>query len=346
LKANFDKRLERKIIMNGENYEITKNKLLERDIKEEKNGFWQTFDFTQIIDTTNLSKREVIESVINILDKPKIKFTYINNLTLVLGSYKCDKNCPYCIAKNNQKFSMNDSLDDLDYILQDLVTNNIRLKRFVISGNGEPSMYDYSDLLKIRNALVSNSNLFNTIRIHSSGNIFFEEDKFNLFNSINLPLEFEFLRVSLDSDLDMNILGYKNDYLKSPLLKKSKSIKCDIAFTDYFDISNIKEDLDNFLQNNPNISKIRFKKLLVGDKETTRQAEWVREHSIDEVSISKIIETLGLKETKGIYSSLDGKIVYKPTGDYDSDIVISDGKIEDYNYNKYNIKMLKRKFGE
>jgi len=29
----------------------------------------------------------------------------LGNLTIVLPSYKCDKACPFCIAKNNRKFN-------------------------------------------------------------------------------------------------------------------------------------------------------------------------------------------------------------------------------------------------
>ena len=102
--------------MNNESYEVTKAKLFQRDIKEEKNGFWEIYDFTRVIDTTNLSKDEVMNAVLAIIDSPKITLTYINNLTLVLGSYVCNKNCPYCIAKNNMKFSNEDRLDTLSVI--------------------------------------------------------------------------------------------------------------------------------------------------------------------------------------------------------------------------------------
>lgn len=346
LKTSFDKRLERKMLMNKEAYEVTKNKLIQRDIKEEESGFWEIFDFTKIIDTTNLSKAEVMNVVLGIIDSPKIKFTYINNLTLVLGSYICDKNCPYCIAKNNKKFSKNDKLDVLQNLLDDLKNEGIRFNRFVLSGNGEPSMYEYDDLLKIREVLLKNLDLFKFLRIHSSGNIFFEEEKLALFSTLGDNIEFEILRVSLDSKIDRQILGYKQNYLESILFKTCKSVKCDIAFTDYLDFSNIKQDIETFLKENPSISKIRFKKLLVGDNDASKQAMWVKKHSLSDSDILRIIRQLGLIEFNGGYRSLDGRIVYMPNGNYENDIVISNGMIEDYDYNKYTVKTLKRKFGE
>lgn len=346
LEADFDVRLKRKMKMNNEDYETTYSKLQKRDQKEQCGGFWQKYDFTEVIDTSLLTKEEVISKVFSILES-KIKITYINNLTLVLGSYKCNKNCPYCIAKNNKKFESKDNLEELNALLNSLELEGIKFSRFVLSGNGEPSMYSVDELKIIKEALIKHAQLFDLIRIHSSGNIFALEEKFSLFNNLPMPLEFEVLRVSLDPKIDKQVLGYEQDYLKSPLFQKGKSIKCDIALTDYLDFSNLKEDLKQFLVANPSISKIRLKKLLVGDSDTTIQASWVRKHSLSDEVIIEIIKSLGLVlKEDGSYESLDKKIVYKESGDYDNDIVINNGKIQDYKYNTYNVKMLKRKFGE
>lgn len=345
LKSTFEKRLERKMLMNNESYEVTKEKLLKRDLKEESNGFWETFDFTKVIDTTDLSRENVLSKVLEIIDNQKIKITYINNLTLVLGSFICNKNCPYCIAKNNKKFSCDDKLELLDETLVEFKKENIKFNRFVLSGNGEPSMYSYNDLLKIRDILLKNFDLFNFFRIHSSGNIFYEKDKLTLFEMLGENVEFEVLRVSFDSEMDARVLGYKKNYLDSMLFKLCNNIKCDIAFTDYLEVDNIKFNIEKFLGDNPNINKIRFKKLLVGDNDTTKQARWVKEHSMSDEDIFKVIKQLGLVEYKNGYKSLDDKILYIPSGDYDNDIVISNGYIEDYKYNRYDVKTLKRKYG-
>ena len=345
LEADFNTRLARKMKMNNEDYNTTYAKLVERDIKEENSGFWEKYDFTETIDTSNLTKDEVLTKVLNIIDR-KIKITYINNLTLILGSYNCNKNCPYCIAKNTKKFNSSDKIENLDSILDVLERNSVKLKRFVISGNGEPSMYDLDDLRKIRTSLINHKKLFDLIRVHSSGYIFNSKEKFDLFNSIELPLEFEVLRISLDSNVDKTVLGYESNYLDSSLFKNSKRVKCDIALTDYLDYVNLKCDLQTFLNNNPSIKKVRFKKLLVGDDDRTPQAEWVRKHSLDDNTIKNVIDSLGLVKKKDKYESLDGIIVYKPSGNYDNDIVINNGEIKDYKYNTYNVKELKKRYGD
>ncbi len=341
LETDFDERVKRKMLMNGENYEITLKKLKERDQKEKDSGFWKKYDFTQTIDTTNLSKNDVLERVLGILNDD---FAHFNNLTLILGSYMCNKNCPYCIAKNNQKFSTCDNLESLDEILNELMENNIKFKRFVLSGNGEPSFYSLEDLELIKECLIKYRNLFEIVRVHSSGNIFSEEDKFNLFNLTDLPLEFEILRVALNSDVDMKVLGYSEDYLKS-LLFRNGNIKCDIALTDYLECSDLSLQLNDFLKNNPSIKKVRFKRLLVGDNDTTKQAKWVKEHSLDEDAIQKVILELGLTLKDDIYQSDDRKILYKTSGDYDFDYVINDGKLQNYKNEISRVKVLRRKLG-
>lgn len=341
LQAKFEKRVKRKMLMNGESYEITLKKLKERDRKEKASGFWEKHDFTKTIDTTNLTKEEVLEKVLNILNDD---FVYFNNLTLILGSYKCNKNCPYCIAKNNQKFSVDDKLESLDNILRMLEKYKIKFKRFVVSGNGEPSFYSLEDLMLIKDCLLKYKDLFQMVRVHSSGNIFDKDDKFNIFNEADLPLEFEILRIALNPNIDMNVLGYSNNYLKSPLFKKGH-IKCDIALTDYLENDKFLLQLNKFLESNPSIKKVRLKKLLAGDSNNTRQAKWVLTHSLDNASIEKIISELGLTLKDGIYQSADRKILYKVSGDYDFDYVINDGQFQNYENDICNIKVLRRKLG-
>lgn len=328
LKASFDTRVKRKALMNNENYEIIYEKLLKRDELEEKSGFWQTYDFTYVIDTTDLSKNDVLKKVDEIINRRKI-----NNLTLVLSSYRCNKSCPYCIAKNNMKFIANDNLKELSSILKKLSENNIKVKRFVVSGNGEPSLYSLDELKQIKTSILENHDLFELIRIHSSGNIFFEEDKFNLFNELNA--EFEVLRVSLNAIDDMSILKYNENYLDSDLFKGCNNVKCDIALTDYLG----DFDIQQFLNDNPSIKKIRFKTLL-GTYNDTSFGNWVKKHTLSYDEIQGIIKYLNLSYNNGVYESDDKKIIYKPSGNYINDYVITGGCIQNYECENFNIKKL------
>lgn len=98
----FKERAKRKSILNNMSLEEATKKLEVRDRNEKRNGFWDTFSFTKLIDTTNLSIDDVQSLVMQEFNNNEN--TCLNNLTLILGSYECNKNCPYCIAKNNKKF--------------------------------------------------------------------------------------------------------------------------------------------------------------------------------------------------------------------------------------------------
>lgn len=336
LEASFDERVYRKMLMNNESFEVTYKKLKERDLKEEESGFFEKYAFTKTIDTTYLSKDDVLDLFLKMTEG----YVYLNNLTLILGSYACNKHCPYCISKNNFKFAVSDRLDNLDNVLKSLDDSNIRFKRFVLSGNGEPSLYNQKDLEKIAQCLVKYSSLYDLVRVHSSGNIFREKNKFELFNSLGVPLEFEILRVSLDSSLDMSVLGYDFNYLESDLFNKG-NIKCDIALTDYLKC----DGLFSFLDEYPSIKKVRFKKLLSGDNSMTPQGRWVLTHSLSDSDILRILNDLDLKKKENIYQSCDGKILYKISGDYENDYVINNGEFKNYQDEVCNIKVLKRKMG-
>lgn len=347
LVCDFKERAKRKSILNNMSLEEATKKLEVRDRNEKQNGFWDTFSFTKLIDTTNLSIDDVQSLVMQEFNNNEN--TCLNNLTLILGSYECNKNCPYCIAKNNKKFISNDNLESLGDTLDELEKNGFNFKRFVLSGNGEPSKYTYEQLKLILSSLESHKELFELLRIHSSGNIFSESNKFKLFNLSTLNVEFEILRVSLDPKTDMDVLGYDTNYLETPEFRTGRGIKCDIAFTDYLETEDIGTKLEKFINENPSIKKIRFKKLMSGDFDNTIQAQWVREHSLSDEEISKLLNDLNLMSKGEIYSSKNGFIVYKPVGDYDRDLVINDGEIKNYNHQAYSIKQLRReykKYGE
>ncbi len=341
LECSFEKRCQRKMLMNNDSWQTTEKELQNRDKKEYESGFWNKYDFTKVINTSNLTEKETFKEVKNCIDND---YTNLNNLTLILGSYKCNKNCPYCIAKNNAKFvDYDDRLEELPFIFDELLRSNIRFKRFVLSGNGEPSLYSYEELELIKRALVEYKDLFKICRIHSSGNIFFNEDKFSLFNDSELPVEFEVLRVNFDSDIDRKVLGYKQDYLSSELFERARNVKCDIALTDYLGTNDLNSELQEFLDAHDSIKTIRLKKLLAGDHINSMQSLWVQEHSLNDSQIEKIIGGLGLIKMNHCYISPDGKIVYKASGNYGFDKVINNGSIQDYNCNHLTIKKLVRK---
>ncbi|MCL2860475.1 MAG: (d)CMP kinase [Oscillospiraceae bacterium] len=62
LKADFQKRAERKSILENCTIEEAVDRLKARDQKEESAGFWNIFEFTEVIDTTNTSDEELLKT--------------------------------------------------------------------------------------------------------------------------------------------------------------------------------------------------------------------------------------------------------------------------------------------
>lgn len=198
----------------------------------------------------------------------------LGNLTIVLPSYKCDKTCPFCIAKNNRKFNDSEAehFAELSRILDVMRINGIRFERIVLSGNGEPSLYGIETLKELASIIKLHEDLFDTLRVHTSGNIFWEKDKFDLFNQLVDDVEFDMLRVAIDPQKDMEVLGYARDYTQSSEFQKAKKIKFDIGLTRNLESSTCAQDLEELLQAHPNIDLIRFKSLMPGENEQSVQA--------------------------------------------------------------------------
>ena len=209
----------------------------------------------------------------------------------------------------------------------------------VISGNGEPSFYNIKEIEFIIETIKRHINMFNGIRLHTSGNIFFNEEKFNLFNNIE-NIEFDILRVSLNSKKDMEILRYDKDYIKAKLFKLAKKIKLDIALTNIIKYEKFAKELNGYIENYPNIKIIRLKELLCG-KEDTSQTKWVKEHKLEKEKIEIIVKELlfdyklnSKSEEKVIYENQKNKLIYGASGDlkyYKNDFIISNNRLMNYN---------------
>ena len=94
---------------------------------------------------------------------------------LIMSSFKCDKNCPYCTAKITKWPAVKDQVNLLEQHFKKLRELGINFRYFILSGNGEPSLHGIDTLKTICDA-TRTVNIFDEKRIQSSGNIFFEPD--------------------------------------------------------------------------------------------------------------------------------------------------------------------------
>jgi len=258
----------------------------------------------------------------------------LNRLTLITKSYNCDKGCPFCIAKSNKKFSADDDeLQKTDKILNCLNKNQIKFKRFVFSGNGEPSTYNFEDIATVAFAIKKHILMFDGVRVQTSGNLFYEKQKLELLEElIDEKLEIMPLRISLDSEKDMEVLGYCNDYLKANSFKTARKIMLDVALTKHLEIDQFTSKLESFIEHHPNVLTIRFKTLLTGNNMRTPQARWVTENTMSRDEIIQFIDVLSNKY-KGQGDNLivnNTELLFEKSGAYNRDVVISGGKMMDY----------------
>lgn len=273
--------------------------------------------------------------------KSAIKKAELDNLTLITNSYACNKGCPFCIAKNNKLFYQhNDEFDKLYGILDNLNNNNLKFKRFVLSGNGEPSFYSYEDIATIALAVKSNSEMFDKVRVQTSGNLFYENKKLRLLENLHgKKTEMMIHRLSLDNTKDMSLLGYKNDYTKTDSFKNAENIMFDIALTKHLEVDNFAESLEHLLVKNPNILTIRFKTLMAGKNDKSPQALWVNQNTMNKNEIFRFINMLKnrYEQKNSAFSIGKTKLLFEESGAYNKDIVLSSGKIMNYDLKILNI---------
>lgn len=219
-----------------------------------------------------------------------------DGLAIFFESFACDKNCPYCIAKDNIQFlNENESFDKLDSLLKQFSENKLHFDKFILSGNGETSLQSYETIEKITNIISKYQSLFTTRRFYTSGNLFFDNKKFNLvnkyFDQINIMIN------SLNPEIDMQVTRYDKEIWSSDNIKLAKNLKLDISLTKYLDIEHFIENLEDRITKFPNIKKVKLKRLKYHGNET-KQSKWIKENSMSEEDIDRLNDKLTQKYPK------------------------------------------------
>jgi organic radical activating enzyme len=98
------------------------------------------------------------------------------NYIYTLKDFRCDKHCPYCITKILNKVVP----EDVDNFENEIDTLGEDYEYFLLSGNGEPSLYK-KETLEIIVSKVNNSHKFKDYRVQTSGALFNQPKKLKLF---------------------------------------------------------------------------------------------------------------------------------------------------------------------
>lgn len=87
------------------------------------------------------------------------------NFIYTLKNFKCNKHCPYCIAMIHRQRKPEDIEMLPEYLQREKDAGKV-FEEFVLSSNGEPTMYPTEKLQFIVDT-VNNSGMFKTMRVIS-----------------------------------------------------------------------------------------------------------------------------------------------------------------------------------
>jgi hypothetical protein len=136
-------------------------------------------------------------------------------------------------------------LEDTEKLLATIENAGLKFKKFVLSGNGEPSLYSFEDIAQISVGVQKHLNMFDRARIQTSGALFYQDKKLeNIAAAWGDKGEIIVGRAALDPEKDMEILNYKNDYMQTDAFKKSKNVILNMALTKHL-------QADKFIQTKP-----------------------------------------------------------------------------------------------
>ena len=263
---------------------------------------------------------------------------------LIGSSFKCDKNCPYCTAKITQWPVVDNKLEVLEDRLNYLKNNDVTFRYFIFCGNGEPSLLDFEDFKKIVEA-TRNVNIFDEKRLQSSGNIFYEDEKLDLIKD---DFVVEITRVSLDSKKDMEILGYKRDYINTENFKKAK-VRLNYVLLKNKKFEDCLEEIKQYIEKYPNIETVSLKTLNLNtrnDEINNPYSKWIIENALTKKDTNDIINFMSnnakfvvsdekfFDRFEWVYEGVPITFYAKKLDYGFSNIVYYGGELVDYHLNK------------
>lgn len=246
----------------------------------------------------------------------------LKEYVFILGSYACNKKCPYCIAKMNQKKTdtFENELEELKEKIKGYQEDNITFNNFILSGNGETSLYSISDLKRIKD-LVESSGLFDDYRIQTSGNLFANSELLELFSTWIK----EITVISDDAKFDKEFYQYDKPYLLSDHFLLSKRIRVNLVVIK----DNIKL-LNNIIKYYSNLKCVEVIaiKLLDNCNNDSTESKWISENAITIEQINEVIDQIkyknkfiGFSNKKFIFETKNKKLItirYSEKNEYDA----------------------------
>lgn len=282
---------------------------------------------------------------------PKMK-----DLELILPSYDCNRDCPYCTAKITRWYSTELDLDKFSKTLDELIEKEYHFKYFILCGNGEPSLYPTETLLRIFEIINSHNTehlLFDNIRIQTSGNLFSNTIHKDVRNAIKGRYIVEITRAAFDYETDSDILRYKGDYINSYNFSLYKTIRLNIVILKGMTGKDIVYNIKKYKDSYPNIKYISIKTLNLNTRDgdtNNPYSEWIIENAVARkdsndivISISQLLGEPDLEyKDRFIWKHNDVEIsLYTANGKHygDSHLVYYGDKLIDFELNKITLSL-------
>lgn len=266
---------------------------------------------------------------------------------LILSSFKCNKNCPYCTAKITKWPMVDDKLEEFEQKLQYLKDKDINFRYFIFCGNGEPSLHDFDTINKIVTA-TRNVNIFEEKRFQSSGNIFFEKAKLNLIKDDFIV---EITRVDFDSSKDMQILGYNEDYINSPLFSQA-DVRLNYVLMKHKSFEDYLAEIKKYIDTYQNIKTVSLKTLnlnTLNGKIDNPYSQWIIQNALTKDDAKRVIDFMSknadvVHQDNEFFDRIEWNYKGVPITFYIkklsygiSNIVCYGGELVDYHLNKLDI---------
>lgn len=212
-------------------------------------------------------------------------------LEIILSSFKCDKNCPYCTAKITKWGYINDDIHLLSLNVGAMKEMGFTFHYVTIGGNGEPTLHDYEKLKDI-------VEMFDdwdipVKRVLTSGNIFRLENKKKYELFVNHGWVFEVTVTSSDINISNREQVYDFNYMSTDAFKNAQIRLNYVLLKRSFDT--YVDEINKIAINNPHIQTIAIKLLNVNTKNgkvDNDYSKWIVENAVPKSKREEIAEKL------------------------------------------------------
>lgn len=212
------------------------------------------------------------------------------NFIYTLKNFKCNKHCPYCIAKIHRQRKPED-IDMLPQYLQQEKDAGKVFEEFVLSSNGEPTMYP-ADKLQFIVDTVRDSGMFKTMRVQTSGMLYFYPDKLKVFDGWLK----EITVVDVDFNKDSAVLKYKHDYFRRAF--KLGELRSNLVVLK--DMSSLLQNIEVLLQHSETVAL----KVLDGLN------PWIQDTALPWERADELVQLVSTKFGAARYNSTQGRYIW------------------------------------